>query len=504
MRNFRGHILKTIEQYHLLDPGDHIIVAISGGPDSVALAAVLLELRRMFELKLTFAHLHHGLRPTEADEDLEFVRALAKTWEVPIEVGYARLGTRKKKTGSLEEIARERRYAFLESVRKKHRARRIALGHQANDVAETLIINLVRGSVLTGLSGIPPVQGNLIRPLIHCTRQQILEYLQNKNLAFRTDSSNADLRFLRNRIRHQLMPQLSQYNPAIVSTLLRTAQSFHELDRFLHDLARDTFTSMTKSKKNGIEISIPKFKTLPQALRQMVLREAIREQKGDLRRISQKHVLAVDTMACGPKPNASLSLPGSLKIKRSYQRLSFSDPSSVAVLQPVAAEGTSAEQALRKTGEHSAKTTKPSSVLLKIPGKTRIFFPGLGPAIINVSALSNPQRKILSSGRTKKSAELKDLLQDQVAFLDQDLLPENLCLRPFQPGDRLQPLGMPGHRKVKDIFMDMKIPTEMRPGFPVLAFGRDIVWVPGFRIADPYKITPDTKMALKLSLRFHS
>ncbi len=479
MREFRSHILKTIELYRMLDQGDHVIVAISGGPDSVALAAVLLELQRSFDLRLTLAHLHHGLRPTEADEDLEFVRALAETWEVPLEVGYARLLRRRKKTGSLEETARERRYAFLERVRKKHGARRIALGHQANDVAETLLINLLRGSVLTGLSGIPPEQGTLIRPLIHCSRDQVLEYLENKNLVFRIDSSNADLRFLRNRIRHQLMPQLSQYNPAIASTLLRTAQSFHELDRFLNDLARVTLTSMAKSKRSVIEISIPKFKALPQALRTLVIREAIREQKGDLRRISQKHLIAVDTMALGPKPNVSLSLPGGLKAERSYQKLSLSE-------------------------KHGAKSTKPSSVPLKIPGKASVLFPGMGPATINASTLFNPQRKILTSGGKKKSAELKDILQDRVALLDQDLLPGNLCLRTFQPGDRIQPLGMRGHRKVKDIFMEMRIPTDLRSAFPVLASGKNLVWIPGFRIAEPYKIKRSTRRAVKVSLRFAS
>jgi tRNA(Ile)-lysidine synthase len=477
VKKFRQKVVKTIEHYSMLEPGDHVMVAISGGPDSVALASVLLDLKERYDLRLSLAHLHHGVRPREADIDMEFVRGLAEKWNLPLLTGYARLGSARKSPGSLEEIMRERRYAFLERARKKLNTHRIALGHQADDVAETLLINLLRGSAISGLASIPPAEGNLIRPLIHCTRNDILEYLERKNLAYRVDSSNMDLQFLRNRIRHELMPLLTQYNPGTVATLLRTAQSFRELDEFLAELAKDKLASMTKSKKGRLEISLTELASLPQALRVMILRQAIREQKKDLRAISRSHLLDVDSIATGSRPNAIVSLPGKMIAERSYSRLIL----------------------CKKEKQEAAPA---EAVRLKIPGKTRIKFPGLGPAFINVSLVSITPAKAMSSSSTKRPASLQKIIENSPAFLDKELLPDELYVRPFNPGDRIQPLGMKGRRKLKEIFMEMKVPPGIRKTYPVLASKDQVIWVPGYRIAGPYRITSATKRAIKISLKF--
>ncbi len=477
MKKFQDKVIRTIKRHRMLDSGDHVIVALSGGPDSVALAGVLLDLRGGLNLTLTLAHLHHGVRPKEADEDLEFVKGLAGRWGLPLEFEHARLGARTKSGANLEEVMRERRYAFLEKARKKHDARRIALGHNANDVAETFLINLLRGSSLSGLAGIPPAQGDLVRPLIECDRREILAYLGRKKLGYRTDSSNLDPKFLRNRIRLELIPQLARYNPAVAATLVRTAQSFRELDEFLADFAVKGLRSISKPGKDLIRISIPEFIALPQALRMMIIREAIRAQKGDLRRISRKHLLAVDSIAAGKRPNASLSLPGRTRAVRQYSRL-------------VLYRGAAAEM------------EKPKPVRLKVPGRTRIDFPGQGRAEVLVSAVSNPGPKGLLKAGVKKSTSFKKLVENNIAYLDRDLLPDDLAVRPFRPGDRIRPLGMQGRRKLKDVFIEMKVPLEVRRSYPVLAGGGGIVWVPGYRVAEPYRITDKTERALKIKVRF--
>lgn len=477
MKKFQGKIVKTIEQYHMLDPGDHVIVAISGGPDSVALASALLDRRKRFDLKLTLAHFHHGVRPKEADDDLEFVKALAEKWGLPIEVGHARLGARRK---NLEEVMRDRRYAFLERIRRKRNADRIAVGHNANDTAETLLINLLRGSGVTGLAGIPPVQGKIMRPLIQCERREILDHIKNKKLRYRTDSSNTDMKFLRNRIRHELMPQLAKYNPSVVSTLLRTAQSFHELDMFLSGFASDVFRSISKTGKDRVEISIPELLTLPQALRVMVLREAIRDKKGDLRRISRKHLLDMDSLASGSRPNASLSLPGKLNVIRRYEKLLLSGQ------------------------VHTNEVAGTFEVPLAVPGKTSISFPGLGKAILTARMLKKFRGRSISPAPGKKSASMKKNIENDVALFDMDALPERLFLRQFRPGDRIRPFGMCGRRKLKDIFIEMRVPLDVRRNYPVMVSDGEVIWVPGYRIADLYKVTPFTNRALKISLRFES
>lgn len=480
MKRFKDQVLAAVRQHGMLKPGDRVIAAVSGGPDSVALASVLLELRKKLDINLTLAHLHHGQRPGEADEDMAFVRALAREWGVPLDTGRMRAAGMKRGGVSLEEALRERRYAFLERTLKTRKADKLAVGHNADDLVETFLINLLRGSVLSGLAGIPPVQGKVIRPLINCTREDILKYLKSRDIGFREDSSNLDRRFLRNRVRHDLIPELTRYNPAVSQTLLRTAGSFHELDSFLNTLARETFESIAIVEKGRVDISAKELADLPQALRLLVIREAIRAQKGDLRRIWRSHLESIDSLVTSARPNAVISLPSGVEAGRTYGRL---------VLE-------------RKSKTRPAKVRDP--IPLKIPGVARVSIPGLGTATLSARPVELKAAKRNSSGREKTNQSLKELMESRPAFMDRDRLPDEIFVRGFKPGDRIQPFGMKGRRKVKDIFMEMKIPRDMRRVFPVLAADDEVIWIPGYRIAEPYKISPSTRRAVRISVRVKS
>jgi tRNA(Ile)-lysidine synthase len=226
-------VRRAIESHGLIEPGDHLLVGISGGADSVALIRCLHRLAPVLGVSLTAAHLDHGLRGTEGKEDLEFVRKLAASLDLAFigeSVDVSRLSTPK----NLEERARVVRYEFLNRAARSVDAGKIALGHNRNDQAETVLLHLLRGSGITGFSAIRPRAGNLIRPLLEMPRRNILDYLESLGVPFREDSTNRNLRYRRNRVRHELIPYLEAwFNPQIVASLTRQADMARELNDFL-------------------------------------------------------------------------------------------------------------------------------------------------------------------------------------------------------------------------------------------------------------------------------
>jgi tRNA(Ile)-lysidine synthase len=285
-------VRKTIQKYDMLQLGDRVVVGVSGGADSVALLHALWELRGDFHLSLMVAHLDHGLRP-EGEKEANFVRKLAGKLGAPFHCRKADVGSYQKEKGlTVQEAAREVRYTYFSEVAKKNRASKIALGHTADDQAESIIMRILRGSGTRGLSGIPPVRNGLyIRPLIEVWREEIESFLKGKRILYLTDPSNKSLHYLRNRVRHELLPVLRQYNPRVRQVLVQMADLFRAEEEFWQKYLTKKFPCVVRSrKKEHLILDVPSLAAQPLPIRLRCLRHAIEKVQDHLRRVNLSHI----------------------------------------------------------------------------------------------------------------------------------------------------------------------------------------------------------------------
>jgi tRNA(Ile)-lysidine synthase len=441
-------VKKTIQEYKLLEKKDRILLAYSGGADSTGLLNLLLELREEWSFELFLGHFNHKLRLT-ADEDEQFVRRMAQRYSLPLFVGSkdVRSYARKKKL-NIEEAGRELRYGFLKKTAHKIGGDKIATGHTMTDQAETFLMRLMRGSGPRGLGGIfPLVEGTIIRPLIQVERQDIEAYLKEKGIEFRTDESNLDRRFLRNRIRLDLIPYIKKnFEPEIVSHLGRIASIIREEDNFLEKIAQEKTKKVISKKNNRISLEVKPFSSLPRALARRVVRDFISELRGNLRAIS------------------------------------FEDVESVLGLKQ------GKEFPLRK--DHVLRREK-DQVFLKgnIPPKIKYEYRWEVQAPLEIKEL-----KLKFEGKKiKRGKSLRLNFNDQTrAFLDLGKLKFPLLVRNRDEGDRYQPLGAPGHKKLKEIMRAKGIPLSERERRPVFLSGDKIVWILGLPVSEKYKVGKGT------------
>lgn len=321
-------VRKTIADSAMLEWGNHILVAVSGGPDSVALLRVLVHLSSEYELRLTTAHLNHSLRGAESQAEEAFVHHLCAGMGINCISKTVDIPTLMKGRGkSLEEICREQRYRFLDETAKTCGAKKIATGHHRDDQAETVLINFLRGSGLEGLKGIVPVrEGRIIRPLLHVGRKEILEFLSREGLPYTTDSSNVSPHFLRNRIRHQLIPELSaQYNPGIVKGLSQTAEIIRREDDYLQDIVRRILGGwgVVPGEADSL-LPLKDFSDLHEALQGRVIKCLLASTTPSGNGIGYRHVEAVLGLTRLPRRRkASLDLPGFICAEKNGNFLSI-------------------------------------------------------------------------------------------------------------------------------------------------------------------------------------
>ena len=452
-------IKTTISRYRMIAPGDRVVVAVSGGTDSVCLMDVLHRLEGVLDMTLTVAHFDHGLRPEADGYETVFVRDLAASLHLDVVVKRADPPLNPG-AGSLEEKARELRYRFLKEVKEGCGAQKIATGHTLNDQAETVLMRLLRGSGPAGLSGIRPVRRNgIIRPLIELTREEILAYLRQRQLGHVTDASNFEPAYLRNRIRLNLLPQLETYQPRIIEILCRTADIARADNRWIDTQVR-VWVSKWGRTGPGSETTLPisRFRELPEALKNHVVREMLRTTTGSLRCIGLAHIEAIKRLAVGTRPQARLTLPNDLLVRRVYDRLIFS----------------------RGVSPHA------DAYCCFIERTGSFYIDALGCTLT---------LKETETGRSPQDLEAGAW----TASFDADRIVFPLMVRNFRPGDRFVPLGMKGHKKLKDLFVDMKIPADVRARIPVLVQGKRVVWVCGLRMDDRFKVTPSTRRVLKVT-----
>lgn len=459
---FVAKIKRTVKKYSMLESGDTVVVGVSGGPDSMALLAFLHQMQDHYNLQLQVAHLNHGFRGKEALKDAQFVHDMAQRFGLPCAIKTVDVPSFKKKsTLSSQEAAREVRYQFLEEVRKRCNASKIALGHNADDQAETLMMWLLRGTGLQGLGGIPPVRRGIIRPLIETTREEIETFLTEKNIPFVVDSSNQNPDYLRNKLRQQLFPLLKEhYNPQLVKRLAKTASIVRLDNEYLDSITQAMLEDIIVSRDStSAVINRTALLALPVALQVRCIRSVLEKVKGNLKRISATHCNAILKIVSNDKPSKVLQLPDGIRVEKSYQQLKLTRPQSAPL--PF----------------HYSFTAIPDRVRIQEIGREMHF------AIVE----GNDHASIDNNAR--------------VACLDEGKVVMPLTIRNVKPGDRFQPLGMEGEKKIKDFFIDEKVSLPERRRIPLVLCKEVVVWVGGMRIDHRLRVTKNTRKMLTIALQ---
>jgi len=454
-------VYEFIVRHRLLEPSDRVLVAVSGGPDSLCLLHLLKELAPRLGYSLVVASLDHRFRP-ESREELETVRRLAESWGLPFTGASMNVpGYRARHKLSAQEAARRLRYGFLRREAARFKANKVAVGHHRDDQLETVLHNLLRGTGVDGLAGMKPKRlpgkATLIRPLLAVSRQEIEAYCREHQLEPAADPSNRSTVYTRNRIRLELIPFLEErYNPRIREALWRLSQSAEADRRLLSRLAEHQFRKLARPAGGELQLDREALNRLPEALGSRVVRLALR--RLSLKEAGWEHVQRLLQLSREGGSSWELPLPGGGKVLGSYRTLLFS-------AAPPAATGLTA-------------------VPLQVPGETEI--PGTGGVI--EAALSAPEK-------------LPWPPPPQAAYLDYRRLPGSLWVRSRWPGARFHPQGAPGTMKLKKFLIDQKVPRRRRDRLPLVTCGEEIIWVAGLRIADPYRITKDTREVLLLRYR---
>jgi tRNA(Ile)-lysidine synthase len=468
---------KIIEEYRMLDQGERVVAAVSGGPDSVALLKVLAIVAGDYKLSLLVAHLNHGLRGKESDSEEAFVRSLCR--DVGVECISKKLDVSLLKEGrgkSLEDLCRNERYAFLKQTAEDYRATKIALGHHLHDQAETVLMNFLRGSGTEGLRGILPVrEGMFIRPLLKVTRNEILAFLKKEGLTYVNDSSNLEDFCLRNRIRHKLIPLLKEgYNPRLEETLSSTAEIMRLDDEYM-ELEADALFRRCGIFEGRLEkaILINDLLELHEALRRRVIKKLLTGLLPSGKAIGFKHVMEVADLAQKREGSGSLDLPGGMTVRREYDML--------IVSRKAGFDKVHGRRLLSAANQEKSQFSYP----VEIPGCVNVAEAGMAMTF----QFADKQMPSSYISGTKR-----------IVYMDYEALQPPLAVRNAKPGDKMQPLGMAGTKKLKSFFIDEKIPRRQRDKIPLLIDRQSILWVAGIRMSERARITDRTRRVLKIEI----
>ncbi len=456
---------RTIIRYGMLSRGDKVLVGVSGGADSVALVHALFELKDEWNLSLMIAHLNHSFRGEESELEAGFVEELASRLNLPFESMVIDVPAAQKGSGkSAQEMARELRYRFFEEVSKRYGANRVALGHNGDDQAESVLMRFLQGAGTRGLSGIPPRRDHrYIRPLIEVSRKEIEDYLEEKDISFMTDSSNKKEVYLRNKIRLRLFPLLlNDYNPRLKENLIHLSSIMRKDDEYLEEVVEKISPGLILTRgDNFVTLDASAVLDLHEALQSRIIRKFIAAVAGDLQGVSYLHLQAVlDMLRCG-SPNRSIDLPRRVMAIKEYDKLTLRSGGDKLIPQP--------------------------------------FFYRIGSPEAEVNLKEVGQVMKLTVSKNPFDWERKDFARN-FAHFDLDKIHFPLIVRNFRKGDRFQPLGMKGKKKVKDYFIDEKIPLAKRRETPLLISGETIIWVAGYRIDNRVRVGEGTKKVLKVKM----
>lgn len=449
-------VKETIERYAMLEQGERVLVAVSGGVDSVVLLDILCRLAAEYTLDLTIAHLDHGLRGEAAREDARFVAHLARKEKLAlIEKKLDVAEFSKEKRIGIEEGARLLRRDFLHAAADEVGAAKIALGHTQNDRGETMLFNLIRGAGPTGLVGIRPVNRSVIRPLIEVSREEILSYARSCDLPWREDRTNQDLSFSRNRIRHRILPLLREMNPRVLAALQRTADLLATEELALDDLLAPLWVKvLIVQAEDRIVIQRGRLSQLYKGVQALLLRRGIARLRGDLQGIEKVHIDALLGLVASHRAHGKLDLPG-----------------FVARFQ--------GDELTLEEGEMENPLSFEVPIAL---GRTEISSLGISLDLSIENRIGSGESQIAED----REVEVADA--DRVQF--------PLHVRGRRPGDRFAPLGLGGEKKLKNFYIDERVPFYDRDRVPLLCDRQKIIWVVGLRLSDAVRVTSETKKVL--------
>jgi tRNA(Ile)-lysidine synthase len=450
-----------IAEQGMIPPSSRVIVGVSGGPDSMALMHVLHALSLELDFQITVAHLDHSLRGDSA-LDAEFTARAAA--ELGLHCSTKRLDVKsiaKQQSVSLEEAGRIARYEFFSDLAQEVNASKIATAHHLDDEIETHFLRIFRGSSLQGLQGIRPMRGPIIRPFIRTTRSEILDFLNCEGIEFRLDPTNLEERTDRNFVRNRIIPIVQVRFPSFRTTLARTMDLLRKEEGLIDSLAGRLYDESARSHEHGLSLKIAPLREAPSVLVSRVILSALYQLFGPQIRIGRIHVDGVESLIRCEKPSGQETLPGRILVQRSYGEIVISR------VRP---------------------KTQENIVQVEITGPGNYKIPGTG-FTIRVELLSR-----VNFDPRECDGKLKAVFDAKYAGFP-------LILRGMLPGDRLEPWGMEGSRKLKDIFIDMKIPREQRGLIPLLVKGEEILWVAGIRRGRGDPVTESTTDILEIDVK---
>ena len=441
-RAFIADIDKTISRYGMITAGDHIIAGVSGGADSVCLLLVLCELKDKYELKLTPVHVNHGLRGEAADRDEQFVRRLCESLGLCCRVVRADIAAFARELGTgTEEAGHRYRYDCFKALKAELNADRIAVAHHLGDLAETVIMNALRGSDINGLSGIRPVTDDVIRPLLYKDRKDIEAFLACRGQAYCTDETNSDVAYTRNRIRHEVLPYIEKYiNERGPAHLAALSVSAREMTDFVRQEAVKALAGCRREDSLDAEAFLEKHITLQREMARLM----IKEKTGRLKDITQEHIGSVIELF-HKETGKSIDLPYGLTVIKDAGAVRF------------------------VAGTEQSK------------------------------AEYDPDKFVMTVFDYKENMIIPD--QDYTKWFDYDKIKYQTIIRTYEPGDYMI-ADSAGHKKtLQRLFIDRKVPRDLRKDVTVIADGSHVMWVPGMRISEYYKITKVTKRVLQIEYK---
>ena len=480
-----AQVRESIKGHEMLSARETLVVGVSGGPDSLCLLHVLAEIAPNLGVSLHVGHLDHGIRGQEAKEDARFVADLCASWGIECTLGRRDVpGLAESRGRSIEEAARQERYAFLADLARSLGSRKVAVGHNADDQAETVLMHFLRGSGMAGLRGMLPVApldeirfGEnmgavpgilLLRPLLDVPRDDIESYCRDHGLAPRFDRSNLDTTLYRNRLRHELLPALETYNPNIHQVLGRTAKAISGDHELLQELVRGAWNRVVlETSAEAIVFDLEALRTLKVGLQRALLREGVRRLRASLRNVDWVHIENAIKMVARRRVGSKATLPAGLELSLGYGRATMA-----------------------ATGYKAPLIDAPRinrCLAVAIPGET----------VLPDSEWRVETQLMQLSDLPPSWAESRDPYQ---ACLDAARVGCALTLRRRRAGDRFVPLGLSGHQTIRAFMINARVPSADRDQVPLLLSGSDIAWVVGWRIDERYAISPQTTQVA--SIRF--
>lgn len=457
-------VLDTVYKYNIIKENDNIVLGLSGGPDSMALLYILLATRKIIPFNLVLAHVNHGVRGDDAVKDEMFVKDISNRLNLAyFSTRVDMVAVAKEEGISAEEAGRKLRYGFFREIIKKLGSGKIAVAHNKNDQAETLIMRIMRGTGIDGLKGMEFQTGDIIRPILNIGRLEIEKYIEDNNIPTVLDKTNLEPIYTRNKVRLELIPYIEKnFNPNIIDTLFRLSENATLDTKFLDELTVKKYDFLLKKRdKYSIVLNGDNFVKEDIAIQRRIVRKTILDLLQTLQGIEEIHVSSVVELFNEKNTGKRIDLPGAIIARVSYENLIIEKTISKQI------DPSNAFEQDLKIGNNVLKEHG-LEIYLEILDKEDMDFKGI---------------------------------PGNIKYFDYNKIVDYISIRTRKNGDKFNPLGMKGRKKLKDYFIDEKVPRELRGETLLLVDRENIIWVIGYRTSELYKINHDTRKVLRLEIK---